>query len=306
MATLQELSGPTARVQPFSAAGLKRLFGFLALLPIVVILLGAVIGPEVVPFNPVKISAKPSLSPNGTNWFGTDQTGLDVFSRTVSATRLNIAIASAVLIGATLLGVVIGLAVGMNESRRGPGGLLCRGLGRVVDLFQAVPAVIIALVVVSFNGASIVTLSITMAVILCPVQARLVRTEVLRVRGEAFIDAARVGGMSEIALTVRHVLPNSIRPALENAPVVFGSAVILTASLGFLGVGVPPPTPEWGSMIANGASDASVGRWWSSLFPSIALVFTVGTVSLLLPKYVKTLTRQWRRTLQPGPERTDP
>lgn len=277
--------------QTSSAIWTSRLTAVSILLPLVVIAVVAIIGPYVVPFDPERVMSPPNRPPSSENWFGTDSAGLDVFSRTVVATRLNSIIALSVATGATMLGLLVGLTIGTNEARHGLRGLLCRGLGRVVDLFQAVPNVVIALVAISFNGASILSMVVVMALILAPVQARLVRTEVLRVRGEAYIDAGRIGGMSELSLTLRHILPNSARPALENAPVVFGSAVILAASLGFLGVGLPPPTPEWGAMIAAGASDAAVGRWWSALFPSLALVITVTTVAYALPRYLRTHNR---------------
>ncbi|OLT11915.1 hypothetical protein BJF78_25700 [Pseudonocardia sp. CNS-139] len=112
----------------------------------------------------------------------------------------------------------------MNEARRGPVGLVARGLSRVIDLLQAVPAVVVAMVAVSFYGVDMVTLIATMALILAPNQARLVRSEVLRVREEAYLDAGRMSGLREARLTVRHVLPNSSWPALENLPVVFALA----------------------------------------------------------------------------------
>jgi len=154
-------------------------------------------------------------------------------------------------------------------------GLVARGLSRSLDLLQAIPAVVIALALVAFFGTSILSMTVALTIILAPNQARLVRTEVLRVRSEAYLDAARMAGERELAITIRHVFPNSSWPALENASLVFGAAILLTATLGFLGVGLRPPTPEWGSMISTGASDAAVGRWWSALFPALAIVGAV-------------------------------
>jgi peptide/nickel transport system permease protein len=171
------------------------------------------------------------------------------------------------------------LLIGMQESRRDVFGVVARAVARTLDLMQAVPAVVVGLAMVSFYGASKSTLILAISVIVTPIQSRLVRTEVLRVRSEAYLDAARMAGLSEFQLTVRNVLPNSSWPALENASVIFGVAVILTAALGFLGVGLPPPAPEWGSMISRGASDAAVGRWWSFAFPAIALVLTVASAA---------------------------
>jgi peptide/nickel transport system permease protein len=252
----------------------------LKLLPLAIMLLLAVIGPWIVPHDPEKVIGLPSIPPGGAFWMGTDSAGLDVFSRVVAATRVNVLIGVLVTVLATGAGIIVGLAIGMNESRRGPLGLLARGTARAVDLLQALPAVIVGLVIVAFYGASVPTMILAIAVIIFPLQARLVRTEVLRVRSEAYVEAGRVAGLGELRLIVRHVLPNSSWPALENTAFVFGVAVILTAALGFLGVGLPPPAPEWGSMLARGASDASVGRWWSATFPTIALILAVSSVAL--------------------------
>jgi peptide/nickel transport system permease protein len=236
-------------------------------------------GPSLIPMDPIRVVTRPGLAPGGEYLFGTDTAGMDVFSRTIVATRTNVIIAGLVAVGATVTGLVLGLLIGMNESRRGPIGVAARGMSRVIDLLQAVPAVVVAMVAVSFYGVDMVTLIATMALILAPNQARLVRSEVLRVREEAYLDAGRMGGLREGRLTVRHVLPNSSWPALENFPVVFAVGVVLTAALGFIGVGLPPPTPEWGSMIARGVSDGLVGRWWPSAFPALALALTVAGVS---------------------------
>lgn len=252
----------------------------------VLILGAAIFAARVVPYDPTDIVGMPSQPPSGEHWGGTDSTGMDVFSRTVAAARIDVLIALCATVLATSTGVLVGMLIGMNEARRGPLGLSARGISRGLDLLEAVPTIIISLVVVAFFGMSNVTMVIALAVILTPIQARLTRTEVLRVRTEAYLDAARQTGLGEVAVTLRHALPNSIRPALENSSVVFGITIVLTAALGFLGVGLPPPTPEWGSMITRGAGDAAVGRWWSAGFPAVALCVTVGTVSVLARRFI--------------------
>lgn len=252
----------------------------LVLSPLAVLVLVAIFGPALAPFSGTQVVGTPSLHPGGQHYFGTDSSGLDVFSRVLDATRNDLIIGLVAVVLATGAGIVVGLLVGMNESRHGPLGQLARGVSRGLDLLQAIPAIVIGLVLVAFFGTSMETLSLALSVILAPNQARLVRTEVLRVRGEAYLDAARMAGEREFALTVRHVLPNASWPALENTTLVFGAAILLTATLGFLGVGLHPPTPEWGAMIATAASDAAVGRWWPFLFPALAIIACVGCVSL--------------------------
>jgi peptide/nickel transport system permease protein len=267
------------RIGPLAADG--RLW-WLRLAPVGALLVLAVIGPWVTPYSPTSVVGGTSISPDGQFWFGTDSNGLDVFSRVLAGTRVNMEIALAVVALTTAGGVALGLVVGMNESGRGLAGVTARALARLIDLIQAVPAVLIGLVLVAFYHGTLPVLIFAISIVLLPIQMRLVRVEVLRVRGEAFVDAARMAGLTEFELTVRTVLPNSTRAALENVSVIFALATILTAALGFLGVGLPPPTPEWGSMIATGASDAALGRWWSALFPTLALMLSVGAVSFSL------------------------
>lgn len=253
---------------------------WMRLVPAALLLLVAVIGPSIVHYDPVRIAGPGSLPPDARFWLGTDPSGLDVYSQVAAATRLNLTIALLVVLLSTVIGIVFGLLIGMNEARRGLFGLAARGLGRFVDFAQAIPAIVIGLVMVSFFGASAATLILGISIILTPIQARLVRVEVLRVRSEAFLDAARMAGTGEFLLAARHVMPNAARPAFANISVIFGVSIILTAALGFLGAGLPPPTPEWGAMIARGATDAAVGRWWSAGFPFLALMFSVVAVSL--------------------------
>jgi peptide/nickel transport system permease protein len=240
----------------------------------------AIFGPLFAPWSGTSVVGSPNLVPNGTYLFGTDGSGLDVLSRVIDGTRNDLIIAGMTVLLATVVGIIVGLFVGMNESRRGPFGIIARGVSRGLDLLQAIPAIVIGLVLVAFFGRSLATLGVALSVILAPNQARLVRTEVLRVRSEAYLDAARMAGETEFALTVRHVLPNASWPAMENSSVVFGAAILLTATLGFLGVGLHPPTPEWGAMISTAASDALVGRWWSGLFPALAITGCVYSFSV--------------------------
>lgn len=224
--------------------------------------------------------ARPLLPPSGDHWFGTDDNGLDVFSQVIAAARYDVLIALGVVFFATVGGIAVGLAIGMNESQGGPVGWFARLMSRSVDFIQAIPSMLFGLIAVAFFGASTLSLVIILAVILSPYQIRLVRTEVLQVRGEAYVDAARLAGTSEFRLTLRHVLPNAVRPAMYYMSVIFGVSIMLLAALGFLGVGLPPPTPEWGSMVSRGASGVSSGRWWPAAFPLVFLMTTVAMVAL--------------------------
>lgn len=248
---------------------------------VALLFLVAVFGPIVVPYDPERVAGPSYLPPSAEFWFGTDSAGLDVFSRTVAATQLNVLIGAGVALLATLLGVVFGLFLGVNEPAPGIWGAVSRQVSRLVDLLQAVPAILIGVVAVAFYGAEVPTLIVAISIILAPQQIRLVRTEVLRVRSEGYVESARVSGARSLEVGVRHILPNSLGPALRNMSVVFAIAIIVTAGLGFIGVGLAPPTAEWGSMLAGGATDALQGNWWAALFPAAALALSVSVVALL-------------------------
>lgn len=240
----------------------------------------AVFGPMIVPFDAERAIGPASTPPDGTYYFGTDRSGMDVFSRTITATRLNMEIAVSVTVFATIAGSVLGMALGMNESKRGLLGFIARAASRTLDLVQSVPVLLIGLVAVAFFGRNTLVMIITIAVLLLPNQARLVRNETLRVRAEAYLDAARLAGASELTLTRKHVLPNAIGPAINNMSVIFALAIIITAGLGFVGAGVQPPTPEWGTMLSIGAPDVQASRWWAAFFPAAFLALCVAAVSV--------------------------
>jgi len=245
------------------------------LAPAAVIVLLAVVVPFLLPYSPTHVSGGASLAPSLSHLFGTDSVGLDVLSRTIGGARYDLVIAILTTVLCTVIGILFGLGIGTFESNRGISGLTARGVTRLFDLIQAVPAILIGMVLISFFGPSVATLVVGMAIILAPIQMRNVRIEVLRVRKEAYLDAARMSGQSEFRLMLRHVLPNSTWVALENMSFLFATSILLTAALGFVGVGLKPPTPEWGSMISSATNDALAGRWWSSAFPSAALLVTV-------------------------------
>ncbi|GAB6902576.1 ABC transporter permease [Kineosporia succinea] len=267
----------TRRGRPATAARL------LHCLPFTAVLFLAAFGPLLTTHSPTDVSGAGSGGPSGTHWFGTDANGLDVYSRVVDAFQLDVVVALVITAIATGVGIGLGLVTGMYESRRSFLGFVARTLARGLDIVQSIPVMIAGLVIVSFFGRNVGVITLALAAVITPFQARLMRTEVLRTRSAGYVDAARMSGESESTLLLRHVLPNSWGPTLENMSTVFAMAIIFNAALGFLGAGVPVPTPEWGSMLALGAPDAAVGRWWPVLFPALALAFSVWAASLVVP-----------------------
>ena len=146
---------------------------------------------------------------------------------------------------------------------------------RLSDLVQAFPVFITGMILVTLAGRSNSTIVVTLAMLYTPIYVRLTRAEVLAQRDRGFVDAARALGKSEAAIALRHVLPNALAPAMIQASVTIGFAILMTAGLSFVGAGVRPPTPEWGLMIAAGADGIVQGEWWPSVFPGIAISITV-------------------------------
>ncbi|MDS1113436.1 ABC transporter permease [Gordonia westfalica] len=277
MAPLSTMTeSPDALRSSGNTAGLRD---YTALIPFALLLLLAVFGPMLAPQSATEVVGTPSTAPSGDHWFGTDSNGFDVLSRTLTAFRLDILIAIGVTVLATAVGIAIGSIAGMYGSKGGLLGAIAATLGRTIDLVQAMPVMIGGLVIVSFFGRNPVVIALALALVLMPFQGRLMRTETLRTRNDGFVTAARMSGESEFRILTRHVIPNSCAPVLENASAIFGMGIIFCAGLGFLGVGIPLPTAEWGNMLADGAADAAVGRWWPALFPVLALAYSVWAAS---------------------------
>lgn len=203
------------------------------------------------------------------HWMGTDASGYDVFSRVIAAPRTDLVIALSANILSLVLGVVLGLLAGYF---RNPATEL---LMRVSDVMQSFPVFISAMVLVALAGRSTVNIVIALAFVYTPIYIRLTRSEVLSQKTRGFVEAARAIGNPELTIAFRHVLPNSLTPALIQSSVTIGFAILLTAGLSFVGAGVRPPTPEWGLMISTGANQIILGEWWPSVFPGLAISLTV-------------------------------
>jgi peptide/nickel transport system permease protein len=200
---------------------------------------------------------------------GTDASGYDIFSRVIAAPRTDLTIALVANGLSLLVGVLLGLIAGYYRN------WMTELLMRVSDVMQSFPVFISAMVLVALAGRSTANIVIALAFVYAPIYLRLTRSEVLSQRTRGFVEAARALGNSEISIALRHVLPNSLTPALIQASVTVGFAILLTAGLSFVGAGVRPPTPEWGLMISVGANQIILGEWWPSVFPGIAISLTV-------------------------------
>jgi len=247
----------------------RELLPKVGLLIVVAVVFLAIFGPILAPFNTRAATNLVNAPPSAAHWFGTDGSGLDIFSRVIAAPRIDVSIA----LLATALALVVGSAIGLFATFYG--GWLGALAIRATDTLQAFPALILAIIVVVLTGHGIGNIIVVIAVLNMPLYARLMRSEVLRIRDRAFVEAARASGLSDFAIAWRQVLPNATAPIVAQMSVTIGWAILATAGLSFLGAGVLPPTPAWGSMISAGSSEIILGQWWPSVFPGIAMALTV-------------------------------
>lgn len=248
------------------------------------ILVMTVFGPSLAP-QPTE-TASPSnrlLSPSFTHFFGTDSNGMDVFSRVLASFRVDVSIA----VIATAISVIVGSALGVliaqfetsgSESRVGR--LFAEIALRCLDVIQAFPVFIFAMVLVAIRGASLTNIVAAVAFVNLPVFIRLVRSEVISLQNQPYAEAAVAVGNSHFRLGYRHLLPNAVPAVVVQVSVTVGFAILLTAGLSFVGAGVNPPTPELGAMIANGGRFLITGQWWPAVFPGFFLAYTVFTFGL--------------------------
>jgi peptide/nickel transport system permease protein len=204
--------------------------------------------------------------PSADNLFGTDKFGRDVFARAVHATRLDISIGVIIAVLAMVVGSVIGVVSGYF------GGLVDEVIMRFTDVVLAFPGFVLALVLVSAIGNSIPNVVFAVTASYIPYFIRLTRAQVLAERELEYVDGARLAGNGRWRIAFRHVMPNSMGPSFVQAALVAGWSILTVAGLAFLGVGIRPPTAEWGVMVAEGASDIITGQWWTALFPGGMIV----------------------------------
>jgi peptide/nickel transport system permease protein len=253
-------------------------FGFVVVLATVLL---ALFGPSLAPYPTEQATAGGSiLPPSSQHWFGTDVSGLDVFSRVIAAPRIDLTIALVSTTIAFVFGVILGVISGFFSGRGGISEWVSVAIMRIADIFQAFPVFILALALVGFSGPSVRTVIAALAFLNIPFFLRLTRGSVLQVRERNFVEAARCAGNGGLRTAFVHVMPNALTPALVYVSTTIGFTILLTSGLSFVGAGVPPPTPEWGLMIQVGSQNMITGQWWTALFPGIALGVTILGYSL--------------------------
>jgi ABC-type dipeptide/oligopeptide/nickel transport system ATPase component/ABC-type dipeptide/oligopeptide/nickel transport system permease subunit len=249
-------------------------------------------GPYIGPYSPVTASpADRLLPPSAAHWFGTDENGIDIFSRLLAAPRTDVSIAVIATAISVLLGAPIGVIVALLESRQKPWSrTAAETVMRLLEVVQAFPVFVFAMVLVAVFGGSTTNIITAVAFVNTPVFVRLVRSDVLSLIQQPFAEAARAIGNTELRTGFRHVLPNAVERVVVQLSVTIGFAILLTAGLSFVGAGVRPPTPELGGMIASGAKYLIINQWWPALFPGIMLgmiVFSFGVFGEILNRVLE-------------------
>jgi len=247
------------------AAGLFTMFVLVALF-----------GPWIAPYDPLASNAAVALQPpSAQHWFGTDSLGRDILSRTLVATRLDLGIAVSAVALSFVFGIALGLAAGYF------GGWWDVGVIRLADTIMAFPLFVLAMGIVAALGNTVGNIVLATAIINLPFYVRVARAETNIRRNAGFVEAARLSGNSDLRILAVHLFPNILPPAMVQVSLNMGWAILNAAGLSFIGLGVRPPTPEWGILVAEGAQFIVSGEWWVSFFPGAVLMLAVFSFNLL-------------------------
>jgi peptide/nickel transport system permease protein len=251
------------------------LTGFASALFLLLVLVAA-IGPDIVPYNPLSSDTAQALRPpSAQHWFGTDQLGRDVFSRVIIATRIDFFIAVASVALTFLMGGLAGVTAGFF------GGWSDRIVGRIADTIMAFPLFVLAMGIVAALGNSVQNIVLATAIVNFPLYARIARAEANVRREAGFVEAARLSGNSDWRILAFQILPNVLPILVVQMSLTMGYAILNAAGLSFIGLGVRPPMPEWGIMVAEGSAFMVSGEWWVATFPAAALMIAVFCFNLL-------------------------
>ena len=264
-------SGGLARLKLIYSNPSGAIGATLLLLNLVLVL----IGPAAAPYSETKLNSLYTLNPPSSQfWFGTDEFGRDVFSRILHGARPTLVLAFA----STLVGVAVGSAIGLAAGYYG--GKIDEILMRLMDGFMAFPTLILAMLIVTMLGPDPINVTISIAVVFFPRAARVVRSVALQIRTQEFVDAARVRGESDHYIIFREMLPNAWNVIVVELSIRLSYAILLAASLAFLGVGYQPPSPAWGLMVKEGKEYIQIASWLV-IFPSLAVASaSIGAVLL--------------------------
>lgn len=213
-------------------------------------------------------------TPSAKHWFGTDSYGRDVFARIIHGSRLSLSLSIFAMLAAVAIGSIIGAIAGYY------GGRVDDVLMRLMDILLAIPPMLMSISIVAALGHSMVNLMIALSLAYIPVFARVIRSSILTVKGQEFIEAAKACGTSNARIILRHIIPNAIGPIIVQATLAMGSTILIISSLSFMGMGIQPPQPEWGTMLYEGR-DLIRTSPYLVIFPGIAIALAVLSLNLM-------------------------
>jgi peptide/nickel transport system permease protein len=253
---------------------LEKPAAVISLLFVLGLIFVGVLAPWIAPLDPAFVNPADRLAePSSEYWFGTDDLGRDVFSRVIYGTRISLLVGITVMFGATILGSIIGLCAGFYRRFDTP-------VMRVMDGLEAFPSILLAIAIMATFGTSTRNVIIALSIVYVPNIARLVRSTTLMNRDQPYVESARAIGMGNIPIMWRYIFMNSLSPLIVQGTFVVAFGILAEASLSFLGAGVPPETPTWGSMVSAGQPRLQQA-WWICVFPGAFLFATVLAINLI-------------------------
>ncbi len=239
----------------------------------------AIVGPFALPYDPLQIPGAQTAggdAPSAAHWMGTDQNGRDVFRRVVNGARISVAVGAFSMLISGLVGVTIGAVSGYF------GGWIDNVLMRIVDTFFAIPLLFVILVAARFFGeGQVYSLVLIFGLLSWPIIARLVRASFLSLREADFVTAARAGGIVDLRITFRHILPNAIGPVIVAMTLIMASNIVLEAFVSYLNFGISSDQTSWGNALANAQQALGLGNWWWAFFPGMAIAVTVMSINFV-------------------------
>ena len=253
----------------------KNKMAVLGLIILAVIIFFAVFADVFFDYETLVIQQNASLKlqpPSVEHWLGTDEVGRDILARIVHGARISLPVAFATIAIATVVGGLLGAIAGY--------GSVDDVIMRVMDIFLAIPSILLSIALVSAMGTSVTNMMLAISISNIPPFARIVRSAVLTIKNEEYIEAARAIGASDKRIILKHILPNCMAPIIVQATLSIAGSILAIASLSFIGLGISPPTPEWGSMVSTGRQYFRAA-WWVCAFPGFAIMLTILSLNLL-------------------------
>ena len=254
----------------------KNKMAVLGLIILCIIILAALLADVFFDYETMAVQQSAALRlkpPSADHWLGTDEVGRDILARIVYGARISLPVAAATILFAAVIGGMLGAIAGYGSKR------VDDIIMRVMDIFLAIPSTLLAIAIVAALGPSVINMMIAITVSNIPPFARIVRSSVITIRNEEYVEAARAGG-SDSRIVFRHIIPNAMAPLIVQATMCVAGSILSIASLSFLGLGIQPPTPEWGSMLSNGRQFIR-SAWWVCTFPGVAIMLSILSLNLL-------------------------